>query len=265
MNRKLTNPVLSIITVSKNDRKGLEKTYSSIASQTLRAHQQIFTEWIIIDGGSKDETTKFVNSITFSGELIFQSEPDEGIFDAMNKGVRLARGRYVFFLNAGDRFRENTVLSNLLDLCEQYSNSIIAGSVQMHWGLKSIISNLSPWVCHQSVLIPKSIFNNYKFDATKRYFGDLHLWMQLDRDGLFNVNRVDLIVSDFDLGGVGNKPEHIWKRLIERNSLDCEFNRKPIRIIRLLYALLMFATWKTFGENAYYSLMWLITENVRFK
>lgn len=89
-------PLISIITITYNDGPGLERTILSVASQ-----KDASTEFIVVDGGSTDETPdilcRFANCIDTS-----LSEPDEGISDAFNKGLNLATGRYVIFLNAGD-------------------------------------------------------------------------------------------------------------------------------------------------------------------
>ena len=144
-----------------------------------------------------------------------------------------------------------------------HSEGIIAGRVEMNWGVYSHVSDLSPWVCHQSVLTPKIILDNYKFDKEKKYFGDLHLWMRLKRDGIFNVKRTDLVISDFDLGGVGNKPEYLWGRLKERNQLDVEFENGSLCFHRFVYTLLMTVIWKAFGKTSYYRVMWLLGNRKR--
>ena len=100
--------VLSIITVCYNSEKTISRCLESVISQ-----DKSFAEHIIIDGGSTDNTIEIVNSIDVSDIII--SEPDQGIYDAMNKGINAASGKYVLFLNSDDHFASNTVLSQIVD------------------------------------------------------------------------------------------------------------------------------------------------------
>lgn len=99
-------PTFSIITVCLNNLQGIEKTHTSIALQSCHDF-----EWIVIDGGSVDGTAEFVQSSEIINKSI--SEPDKGIYDAMNKGISLANGRYFLFLNAGDYLYDRNVLENV--------------------------------------------------------------------------------------------------------------------------------------------------------
>ncbi len=104
-------PAFSIITITLNNFAGLKKTFDSIQNQTFTDF-----EWIVVDGGSNDETVDFLRnhrSVTRSGEYPFNftSEADSGIYDAMNKGMESARGHYLLFLNAGDILANEKVLS----------------------------------------------------------------------------------------------------------------------------------------------------------
>ena len=87
---------LSIITINLNNRDGLQKTIDSVVSQTFRDF-----EWIVIDGGSTDGSKELIEQYAdhFS---YWVSEPDKGIYNAMNKGIKVAKGEYLQFLNSGD-------------------------------------------------------------------------------------------------------------------------------------------------------------------
>lgn len=101
--------LFTIITVCKNNLQELIQTYSSIISQDSSDF-----EWIVIDGDSTDGTKNWLqaNSLTKS----WKSEPDKGIYDAMNKGVELASGDYLIFMNSGDEFADEHVLSKISDI-----------------------------------------------------------------------------------------------------------------------------------------------------
>lgn len=102
------SPKFSVITVTYNAEKVLEDTVQSVISQTYH-----HVEYIIIDGASKDGTLEIVNRYR---DRIHQlvSEPDKGLYDAMNKGIALATGDYLCFLNAGDSFHEDDTLQKMV-------------------------------------------------------------------------------------------------------------------------------------------------------
>jgi glycosyltransferase involved in cell wall biosynthesis len=100
LKRKLSLKLkISIITISFNAKATIEKTLQSVANQS---HKNI--EHIIIDGGSKDNTLEICNSFPHISKII--SEPDKGVYDAFNKGLKLATGDIIGFLNADDVFYE---------------------------------------------------------------------------------------------------------------------------------------------------------------
>lgn len=101
-------PKFSVITVTYNAEAVVEDTIQSVISQTYHP-----VEYIIIDGASKDNTLSIINRYEAHVSLIV-SEPDKGLYDAMNKGVKLATGDYLCFLNAGDRFHEDDTLQQMV-------------------------------------------------------------------------------------------------------------------------------------------------------
>lgn len=98
------HPKFSIITVTYNAGAVLEDTIQSVITQTYRN-----VEYIIVDGGSKDHTLDIINRYREHIQILV-SEPDKGLYDAMNKGIRLATGDYLCFLNAGDELHEDDTL-----------------------------------------------------------------------------------------------------------------------------------------------------------
>jgi putative colanic acid biosynthesis glycosyltransferase len=99
-----TNPLFCIITITRNNLAGLCRTRASLMTQDCSDY-----EWIIIDGASTDGTSEFLK--TYSAIIV--SEPDLGIYDAMNKGLDRAKGTYVLFMNAGDNFASSATLSRI--------------------------------------------------------------------------------------------------------------------------------------------------------
>ena len=91
--------LLSIITVAFRNLEGIVKTHASLAH--LAQAGDISFEWIVVDGGSSDGTSAFLEGLNGEHRLRYVSEPDKGIYDAMNKGIAMARGRFALFLNSG--------------------------------------------------------------------------------------------------------------------------------------------------------------------
>lgn len=102
------SPKISVITVTYNAEETLEKTILSVLTQTY-----LHVEYIIVDGASKDKTLSIINRhVNRIAQVV--SEPDKGLYDAMNKGIRLATGDYLCFLNAGDTFHRNDTLQQMV-------------------------------------------------------------------------------------------------------------------------------------------------------
>ena len=166
-------PLLTIITITYNAEKFLPRTLQSVGKALAGINDKNQVEYLIIDGKSKDSTISIANQFTFISRII--SEPDRGLYDAMNKGLKLATGKYVWFLNAGDEIYDQQVLSKLLqsfdtDADVLYSDAMFVRENGNEVGLRSKFTphNLSPdlkWqdfaygmkVCHQSFIAKKII------------------------------------------------------------------------------------------------------------
>lgn len=112
-NPKKTYPLFTIVTITRNNYGGLQKTFKSLEKQTFKDYQ-----WLVIDGASTDETLQFLKkrrSETRMDQFPFSffSEHDEGIYDAMNIGIEHANGRFLLFLNAGDELASDDILEKL--------------------------------------------------------------------------------------------------------------------------------------------------------
>ena len=91
-------PLISIITINFNDKIGLQRTFDSVFAQDFNDF-----EYIVIDGGSNDGSKELIEENTDKISY-WISEPDKGIYNAMNKGIKVANGEYLLFLNSGDKF-----------------------------------------------------------------------------------------------------------------------------------------------------------------
>ncbi|GHT63967.1 hypothetical protein AGMMS50239_20840 [Bacteroidia bacterium] len=152
----MNNPKISIVTVTYNAVSVLEETILSIINQIYNN-----IEYIVIDGGSTDGTLDIIKK--YEDRLSYWiSEPDKGIYDAMNKGIDRASGDWINFMNAGDLFYSNTIIQELVDMHYFDDNeAIIYGNrlVNKNGLLEAAISDLKPIkhrmdIFHQSCFVP---------------------------------------------------------------------------------------------------------------
>jgi glycosyltransferase involved in cell wall biosynthesis len=245
--------LLSIITITRNDLHGLKSTLQSITNQNCSLDD---LEWIVIDGDSNDGSVNYLQNLSPDFDFTYISEKDSGIFDAMNKGVKKISGQYLLFLNAGDALKNDSVLNNISPYLKKNSSKIIAGTVHMKWKDLTSNSNLFPWVPHQAAFIHKSCFKDQSYDSTMNFYGDLKFWMTLKAQGLFLLKRVNIQIVEFYMGGVGNNPKNIFKRLSERNKLGIEFNESYLKVIaRTALFISHYLVWKILGLRYYYKLI----------
>ena len=169
--KKLKKPFFSIVTVVKNDEINIQKTIKSIISQSFKNF-----EYIIIDGKSTDKTIKEINNYKSKVSYIL-SEKDKGIYFAMNKGIKLANGTFLLFVNSGDLLTKNALKIIYKLSSKNKEVDFIFGTVKRHYTTNSII---------------KSGYNkfrlNYNFDfATSHSTGFFIKLESLKKVGNFNT------------------------------------------------------------------------------
>ena len=199
------SPSVSIVTVVYNAKEHFISTLKSVKEQTYSN-----VEYIVIDGGSKDGTLEIVqsNQDTITKYL---SEPDEGIYHAMNKGIDLATGEWIMFLNAGDTFYEKRTLSTILEK-DLVGKTILYGAMAIgSKDRKRIIEpknltrlNLIIWgsrtVCHQAMVLKRSSCVQYNQEYIVK--ADLD-WMFriLEKTNRQSILNVDTPIVHYLLGG----------------------------------------------------------------
>jgi glycosyltransferase involved in cell wall biosynthesis len=172
---------LSIITINKNNAAGLKKTIQSVVDQTFDDF-----EYIIIDGNSDDASIEIIKRHT-DKITYWISEPDNGIYNAMNKGIAKAQGNYCLFLNSGDWLIEPVTLKNVFDEIDSSSEADIYYSNCMNTNHeyftppKSIDVNflLTRGINHQNALIKRSLFVNHgAYNEKFRIASDFEFWLK---------------------------------------------------------------------------------------
>lgn len=189
-------PVMTVVTVVRNGEHYLEKTIQSVIDQTYDA-----VELIIIDGGSTDGTLDIIRRYDPQIEY-WSSEPDKGIYDAMNKGIDRATGEWIIFLNAGDMFADIDILSNIIkdipsdaeivygDHQEVYGNGYSATRVA------STISDLWKGMpfSHQAMFVKTSLLRQRRFNVSSRISADYEfIYMLYQQRRLFH--HVPIIIA----------------------------------------------------------------------
>lgn len=201
---------LSIITINYNNCSGLQKTLHSIISQTCRDF-----EWIVIDGGSSDGSRDIIEQ--YQDEMAYWcSEPDNGIYHAMNKGIVMARGEYLQFLNSGDVFRDNRVVEDVFPylkgsdiyLSNMYLLSQIGKPVVNPEDL--LPSNILNTMIFRSIMHPSSYIKKECFEKYGKYDEKYHIvsdWWFFFKAIVINnvtVNYIPVISVVFDETGISS-------------------------------------------------------------
>jgi glycosyltransferase involved in cell wall biosynthesis len=209
--------LFSIITINYNNLSGLQKTLESVVSQTYRNIQ-----YIVIDGGSTDGSKEYIQE---KNEFIdyWVSESDNGIYHAMNKGIKIAIGEYCLFLNSGDYLVDSEVLDQVinkkLDADIIYGN-LLKGNNNDYFLDKGISSSeltflqlYNSTINHPASFIKTSLFRN--FGLYKEDFKIVSDWEFFFRVIIFHnvqVKYIDVNISYFDLAGISSKQLDLIKK-----------------------------------------------------
>lgn len=192
---------VSIVTVCYNAAKDIEETIKSILGQT---YDNI--EFIVVDGGSTDGTMDIIRKYDDRISRCV-SEPDNGIFDAMNKAAGVASGDYICFMNAGDLFFDENVVCDVFS-GRNYEEDVIYGSTIQRYegGYKSHISspadrmNVSMPFCHQSSFTRVAALREHPFDISYKHVADCMFFRWLYNHG-GKFRQVNRYISIFDMSG----------------------------------------------------------------
>lgn len=187
----MKNPLVSIITVCFNAEKTIRMTMDSVLAQTYP-----FWEYILIDGGSSDRTLSIVEELRplFESKgvrLVLVSEPDKGIYDAMNKGLSYSQGDWINFMNAGDRFADAQVLEDLCKEDIQSVEQVIYGDTILHLQFGDVTMLPKPIdymrkkmaFCHQSALVAGDLMRRERFDLSYRLAADYAFFYRYYQQG----------------------------------------------------------------------------------
>ncbi|MGA0899771.1 MAG: glycosyltransferase family 2 protein [Luteolibacter sp.] len=214
------SPRFSIITICLNEAEGIRRTCESIEAQTYRNF-----EWVVVDGGSTDGTLEILE--TYKHQIqTFVSGPDGGIYEAMNKGLALASGDYMLFMNGGDSFASEDVLQKVSDAPPK---DLIYGDVYLGHARGNLATYpdvmsrgylLRNMVPHQATFYRRTLFEQYgNYDTRYRIAGDYELYIRLLEVHRVSYHHIAKPLAVFDLGGISASKRHRILRKQENHAI----------------------------------------------
>jgi glycosyltransferase involved in cell wall biosynthesis len=229
-------PLITVVTVVFNGEQLLEKTIQSVINQTYDN-----VEYIIVDGGSTDGTLDIIHNYEHAIDYWFSAQ-DKGIYDAMNKGIELASGDWLNFMNSGDKFKDEIVLRNIF-VNEAYDCDFLVGSAIANASWGSLMLNVRPEVyvwksfCHQSVFVNCRYFKQHLFDLSYLSASDFnYLYLAYVKGAIFkSINQVVSVVLYVDSGF---------------SALNANLSKREVlRSIISMGSVVQFSTYKHFSYH----------------
>lgn len=194
--------MISIIIPTFNSAKTLAQAIDSILDQT-------FADWemILIDGVSKDQTIELIKSYSDQNNKIrWISEPDQGIYDAMNKGLKMAKGNWVYFLGSDDRLYDKNVLTKIFEKSIPKELGIICGRVDReNLGISDIQSTEKEKIIfdnlnHQSIICRRPILEKFPFERQYSVYADQVQLIRMVAAGIKSIQK-DIIIAHYSMQG----------------------------------------------------------------
>jgi glycosyltransferase involved in cell wall biosynthesis len=213
----------TVVTVAYNAESVIEKTLTSVLNQAYLPY-----EYFIIDGKSSDKTVeiakKYLDDFANKGvKYTIISEADSGIYNAMNKGIDLATGDFISFLNAGDWYEIDS-LKNINEFYNEEEFELTYGSLNYinpdgsstikTSKLDSFPVSSRHWN-HPSMFLKTDIYKKYKFDETFEAYADFNLYLKLRKDGT-KIRVIDKVITNFVADGVSTNRD--IKKVLERSK-----------------------------------------------
>lgn len=224
---------LSIITINYNNCRGLQKTIDSVVSQTWNNF-----EWIVIDGGSTDGSKELIEQ--YQNHFAYWcSESDNGIYNAMNKGIRKSKGEFLSFMNSGDAYHDENVLSSVFSINIPADADVLYGNYYDIYDDVRIIPQQLPDVLdfaflmrrpinHQSTFIRRELFSEELYDESYKIIADGKAFMQWMMKGA-KFFHLETFVANFYMGGAHN--QNAETIILERKRIIDETVPESIRVV----------------------------------
>ncbi len=231
---------ISVITINFNNFDGLLNTCESVQSQTIKSF-----EHIIIDGASTDESRQYLKLNRHKFSLVI-SEPDNGIYDAMNKGIKLSTGDYLIFLNSGDFFNSQCELEFLEDIIDKnngYNNYFFGVKRGTSYKLIPKDKTLSDiiWIGdtapHQGTVMARKVFEKIGlYKSCYKIAGDMEFFARSLDYGLKNDFYGNRIIVEMQPGGIGSLDS--LRALVEKVTIHVLYVRNKKILARLIQLII---------------------------
>lgn len=230
---------LSIITINYNNKVGLKNTINSILPQTYNNF-----EYIIIDGGSTDGSVEIIKE--FADHITYWvSEPDNGVYHAMNKGIDIAKGEYCIFMNSGDLFYDKNTIESLIPQLDG-TDIILGNTLESDGTIKPYKKDMTfktlynGSLSHQSTFIKTSLLKRYHYDESLKIVADWKFFLQTLILDNCTYKGVNLFVSIYDVSGITYS--NMNKFMEERKKVA--HSMFPERILQDIDELIEGKTWE---------------------
>lgn len=237
---------LSIITINRNNATGLRKTMESVFSQTYRDF-----EYIVVDGASTDESVEVINELARErvNELknfTWISEPDTGIYNAMNKGVRMCCGEYTLMLNSGDYLVDEHVIERIMpeldgtDIIQGNHIENRAGELFRNRGCGrseiDMIDVMKGHFLHQASFCKRDLFDRFGYyDESYRMIADTKFFMKCLGIHDASFKYIDVDVANYDITGISAETTGRWAECHESEALRLRKEIFSDRLYAFLY------------------------------
>lgn len=214
---------ISIITINLNNEVGIEKTIKSVVNQTYDSF-----EFLIIDGASTDGSLDVINQHKDNIHHIV-SEKDSGIYNAMNKGIKKAKGDYLLFLNSGDELTSKTAVEDFITH-PLFDGDIIYGDYKFEKGEKIYSNDLTPFyfirtsLPHQSTFFKKEVFDTMGlYDEKFQICADRAFYIKCFLSNQIQFQHVNYALTLFGLDGLSNDNKHLELKKKEDKQIFKEY------------------------------------------
>lgn len=243
------HPLITVVTVCYNSEDQIEKTISSVIGQNYYNK-----EYVVIDGASTDATLKKIEPFR-SAINTFISEPDNGIYHAMNKAVMKAKGEWVIFMNAGDVFVDYTILDQVSNSLQKEIDVLYGDILVLKGGkyeVKEAPTEISHFhrmpFCHQAVFTRTSLLKSFSFDEKYKLSADFKFYKQLKQERVV-FSRIPIPITIYDRTGISNSQR--TKGLAENIAIIKEVDswQQKLQLLPRLYFVKNWQTIRTLLKN----------------
>ena len=233
MSKKLT-----VITINYNNLSGLKKTVESVISQSWTEF-----EYVIIDGGSTDGSKEYLEQMAGHFDY-WVSEPDKGIYNAMNKGVLQAKGSYLQFLNSGDWLVNNNIFFEVfndpinVDILYGSINQVLDNGVfkrldpliEEKFSMANFNSNTHATILHPATFIRRKLFDVGGYDENYEIIADVKFFIEKIIFDNCTILQLPLVIANFNMEGLSSNPIYWSKTIDERGRIYREL--LPPRVLK---------------------------------